>query len=154
MNCSNGVCYLDKKTEVMDQDKKLDQQLKLLKEFQNQLLSFIDELIEQFPNVGEFVIGRIFIKDQIPASDLLGRFIRDLLPYKDQVDQRDDAFFINNSLLYTKGQVSNDRVDRFKELWLSTQLDKEDRDVIWKWMDVFMSVASKYHKTFGPVEGW
>ena len=176
MNCSGGVCHLvkDKKgsdeekqsgkndtattihssSSYIDEMKKQEQQWKLLKEFQVQLLSFIDELIEQFPRVSEFVICRIFIKDQIPATDLLGRFIRDLLPLKEQVDQRDETFFLENSLLYTKGQVSSERVDKFKELWLSSQLDAEDRLVIWKWMDVFMQVAQKYHKNFGPVEGW
>jgi len=159
MNCSKGVCYLDKSmnnnnNNNNDEIKKQEQKIKLLKEFQSQLVGFMDELIEQFPNVSEFVIGRIFIKDQIPAQDLLGRFIRDLLPLKEQIEKRDENFFLQNSLLYTKGNVSSERIDKFKELWMSKDLDKEDREVIWKWMDVFVQVASKYHKNFGNIEGW
>ena len=71
----------------MDESKKL----RLLEEFRNQLVNFLDELIEQFPMESDFVLIRMFIKDQVPVTDILGRFIRDLLPLKDVVKKLIDA---------------------------------------------------------------
>lgn len=129
-------------------------QQNLLLEFQSQIVKFLDELIESFPYVTDFFIGRIFIKDQVDPKDLLGRFIRDLLPLQAQVKSRDERFFMENSLLLTKGQVDENRVDQLKQLWLSQRLDDQDRQIIWRWMDLFMKIADTYHKSFGAIEGW
>jgi hypothetical protein len=131
-----------------------EKKLQIMMEFRNQLVTFLDELIEQFPQEGDFVIIRIFIKDQIPVCDVIGRFIRDLLPLREQVKAKNQDFFLQNSILYTGASLANDKVNHFKDLWLSNQLDDNDRDIIWKWMDLFITIAYKYHKSFGFVHGW
>jgi hypothetical protein len=132
-----------------------------VQEFRNQLVDFLDELIEQFPRESQFVIMRIFIKDQVPALDVLGRFIRDVLPFKNQIQKRDHDFLIKNSIFYAKNNTSGqfrdtsvEKIDHFGELWKSNQLDDEDRKVIWDWLDVFVELASKYYARYGAVEGW
>jgi len=152
--CVGDVCFNDHPDEWMMEEKKKEHQLYLLKEFQVQLLRFVDELMEQFPHVAEFVICRIFIKDQVSIYDLLGRFCRDLLPHKEQVEKRNESFFLENSLFLTKGAVSENRVNFFKDLWCSDRLDPSDRDVIWDWMEVFMQIGEKYEKAFGQISGW
>ena len=134
----------------MDESKKL----RLLEEFRNQLVNFLDELIEQFPMESDFVLIRMFIKDQVPVTDILGRFIRDLLPLKEVVEKRDQQFFLENTILYTGGNIKTDKVDHFKKLWQSDSLDVSDREVIWDWMDLFMRIAGSYHTSFGPICGW
>jgi hypothetical protein len=116
----------------------MDEELRIryMKEFRDQLVIFLDELIEQFPQEGDFVIIRIFIKDQLSIYDVIGRFIRDLLPLKEQVSKRDAKFFIQNSILYTGASLASDKVNHFKNLWLSDKLDDNDRSIIWKWMDL------------------
>jgi len=123
--------------------------LKLIREFRNQLVIFLDELIEQFPKESDLILIRIFIKDQIPMHDVLGRYIKDILPYKHEVDNRNESFFINHSLLYTG--VGKDKVNHFKKLWLSESLDDNDREVIWKWMDVLNLIADNYKNNFGNI---
>lgn len=131
-----------------------EQKLKYMKEFRDQLVIFMDELIEQFPFEGDFVLIRIFIKDQLPIYDVIGRFIRDLLPLKKQVQKRDSEFFIQNTLLYTSASLAEEKINHFKNLWLSDKLDNTDRETIWKWMDLFISIADKYYKKFGYVKQW
>jgi hypothetical protein len=131
-----------------------EQKLKYMKEFRDQLVIFLDELIEQFPYEGDFVLIRIFIKDQLPIYDVIGRFIRDLLPLKKQVQKRDSEFFIQNTFLYTSASIGEDKINYFKNLWLSDKLDDTDRETIWKWMDLFISIADKYYKKFGYVQNW
>lgn len=131
-----------------------EKKLQLMAEFRTQLVTFLDELIEQFPQEGDFVIIRIFIKDQVPVADVIGRFIRDLLPLKDQVKSRNQDFFLQNTILYTGASLANDKINHFKDLWLSNQLDEKDREIIWRWMDLFINIAHKYQKSFGSVPGW
>ena len=138
-----------------------DEAMKLyyMQQFRDHLIQFLDELIEQFPLEGEFVLIRIFLRDQIPMTDVIGRFMRDLLPLKSMVEKRNERFFLDNTVLYmgsasqTSGYLA-ERVDYFKKLWVSDQLTSEDRLVMWKWMDLFMSIADIYHKRFGHIPGW
>ena len=130
------------------------EKLNLMKEFRQQLVNFLDEIIEQFPYEGDFVLIRMFIKDQIPVTDILGRFIRDLLPLKDVVKKRDESFFLNNTILYTGGKIGTDKIDHFKNLWLSDKMDSSDRDIIWQWMNLFVDIADSYYKKFGYIPGW
>lgn len=131
-----------------------EKKLNIMMEFRHQLVLFLDELIEQFPQEGDFVIIRIFIKDQIPVADVIGRFIRDLLPLEEQVKERNEAFFLQNTILYTGASIAKDKINHFKNLWLSDQLDENDRKIIWEWMDLFIAISKKYYRLFGSVPGW
>lgn len=131
-----------------------DQKIRLMYEFRAQLINLLDELIEQFPEESDLVIIRIFLKDQVPVYDVLGRYIRDLLPLKGQIKKKDSDFFLNNCILYTHGQIPENRVDHFKDLWLSDKLDDNDRDMIWKWMSLLTKIADQYYQKFGYIHGW
>jgi hypothetical protein len=135
-------------------DNNEEKKLNLIREFRMVLVSFLDELIEQFPHEGDFVIIRIFIKDQVPMADVLGRFIRDLLPFANQVKERNERFFLDNTLLYTGASIADNKVNHFKNLWLSDQLDTSDRETVWQWMDALNKIATQYQKQFGFIKGW
>lgn len=127
--------------------------IRILNEFRTQLINFLDEIIEQFPLETDFVLIRLFLKD-LPATDIIGRFIRDLLPLKNEVDKRNESFFLENTILYTGGQVQTSKIDHIKSLWTSNKLDANDKKVIWDWMDLFMKLADTYHKSFGYIKTW
>ena len=128
--------------------------MQLMYEFRNQLVNFLDELIEQFPEESDLYIIRIFLKDQIPVYDVLGRYIRDLLPLKKIVDKRDESYFLQNDILYEQSGVALDKVNNFRQLWLSDKLDDNDREVIWKWMDLLNHIGANYYTKFGYIQGW
>lgn len=128
--------------------------LVLMKKFRDQLVTFLDEIIEQFPTESDFVLIRMFIKDQIPVHDILGRFIRDILPLKERVEKRDETFFMNNTLLYTGGNISSDKINHFQKLWKSDKLDVEDRETIWNWMECFIKISDCYFQKYGYINGW
>jgi hypothetical protein len=58
--------------------------IEILLEFKNSLVTFFDELIDQFPEEGDLIMVRIFLKDQMPIENVMTIFINNL--YKD--DQR------------------------------------------------------------------
>lgn len=122
--------------------------------FREQLVEFLDELLDNyFPVETELIFIRMLIK-QVPVENLIGRFIRDLLPLKEFVVQRDDSFFLNNTILYTNGKIPLEKEEHFKNLWKSDTLDKDDRETIWEWMMVFINIAEVYDEKFGKVNGW
>lgn len=126
----------------------------LMQKFRDQLVTFLDEIIEQFPTECDFVLIRMFIKDQIPVHDILGRFIRDILPLKEHVEKREETFFLNNTLLYTGGNISDEKINHFQELWQSDKLDTDDRETIWTWMECFIKISDCYFKKYGYINGW
>ena len=132
-------------------------ELKLLQTFKNQIINFLDELIEQFPTDGEFVIIRIFVKDQIPLGDVLGRFIKECLPHHQQIKNKNEAFFLESDIIVNAlggSKIGNDVMEKLKSFWLSERLDNDDRDMIWKWMGLFFQIAETYKKKYGYVPGW
>ena len=132
-------------------------ELKLLQTFKNQIINFLDELIQQFPDDAEFVIIRIFVKDQIPLGDVLGRFIKECLPYHDQIKQKNQSFFLESDIIVNAlggNKLGNDVMEKLKSLWLSDRLDEDDREMIWKWMGLFFKIAENYKSKHGYVPGW
>lgn len=123
----------------------MSSRIQILTDFKTNLVSFLDELIEQFPEEGDLVIARIFLNDQVPIADVMNTFITNLLPLKDMVKQRNDDFFLNNNVLFDR--LDKNKVNHFKRLWRSERLDAEDRQVIWKWYDLFISLSEKYQKS-------
>lgn len=130
------------------------QKISLMYDFRTQLLNFLDELINQFPEESDFIIIRIFMKDQVPVYDVLGRFIRDLLPLKKQVDDRNERYFLENTILYVQNGIAENKVNHFQELWKSDKLDDDDREMIWQWMDLLNNIGTQYFSKFGYVPGW
>ena len=51
-------------------------------------------------------------------------------------------------------QMGLDVMDKLRELWRSDSLDQEDRDMVWRWLDLFFNIAQKYKTKYGSVPGW
>jgi len=124
--------------------------IKLLRKFRDQMVKFFDEIIEQFPTEGDFVIIRIFLKDKIPVEKIMLQFVSNVLPHKEQVKKRDEQFFLSNINLYSdvNKKFGEQKVNYFKKLWTNSNLDKEDKEIIWKWMDLFILLSEKYKNTY------
>ena len=137
--------------------------IKLLTHFRTQIIKFMDELIGQFPKRSEFYFIRIFVKDQIPLEDVLGRFIKIVLPYRHIIKMKNADIIFDNDII-TKGiigvsedQYVNENLESaqiFKDLWLADELSDDDRDVIWTWFNVFVDIAYKYYELYGSIRGW
>ena len=119
-------------------------EINLLIKFKHSIISFLDELIEQFPEEGDFVILRIFVKDQVPIERVMKQFIHKLLPLKDTIKDRDESFFLDNNVLFVS--LEKGKVNHFRRMWRSPNLDEKDRDAMWKWFDLFVVYGEKYQK--------
>lgn len=116
----------------------------VLNKFHGCFIQFVDELIEQFPTEGKLHIVRILVKDATPPWKLMDKYVTFVLPHKEMVDNRDDAFFLNDNAGFQ--QLADKNLISLQGLWRSNALDKEDKEVIWKWFSVFNTLAEKYSK--------
>ena len=121
--------------------------IEILKEFKNSLIAFFDELIDQFPEEGDLIIVRIFLKDQMPIETVMNIFINNLnkdeQKLRKMVKDRNEIFFLENNVFDT---VNKNKVLHFKKLWRSGRLDDDDKKVVWKWIDSFIFLSDKYIK--------
>lgn len=115
----------------------------ILKEFKKTLISFFDELIEQFPSEGSLIFLRIYLNDQICIKEVMDNFIVKINKNNEEllniIENRNDIYFLENNVFEINKQTFN----KLKKIWC-TGLDKEDKNLIWKWIDSFVYFAKKY----------
>ena len=112
----------------------------ILNKFHGCFIQFLDELIEQFPTEGKLHIVRILVKDTTPPWKLMDKYVTFVLPNKDMVDNKDDAFFLNDNAGFQ--QLADKNLISLQGLWLN--MDNENKDVIWQWFTVFNKLADKF----------
>ena len=110
------------------------------------LVSFFDELIEQFPNEADFVALRVLISSgQAPMSVLLEVWLKNFEDDKKKIKERNPEFFTSSSgTLSSIGKTSI--VDTFRRVWKVIDLDEDNKKTIWKWVDNFVIIVEKYKK--------
>ncbi len=117
-------------------------------EFRNQLITFFDELICQFPQEGDLVVVRLFLTNQIPAKDIITIFNHKInsndQELRRMIKERNENFLLEANLF---SFLEKTKVNHFKRMWRSGNLDKEDKNIIWSWIDSFIVIADKYAKT-------
>lgn len=120
----------------------------VLAQLKSQMVSFLDDLICNYPDQPDFVIFRIFVQEQLPIRDIMLYIIEKLLPLQEMVKTRDEAFFLNYNPLGEKFNESagSSKVNHFKDLWLSDRVSIHDKNTIWSWFDIFLLLARKYKK--------
>lgn len=122
--------------------------IEVLQQFKSTLISFIDELIDQFPAEGDLVVFRIFIQDQAIISDVVDTFLLQLESNEQEIrkmiKERDENFFLEHSMFDGAGK---NKVNHFKKIWRSGQLDADDKTTVWSWVDSFVILCDRYAKT-------
>ena len=120
--------------------------IRILSQFKSSLISFIDELIVMFPNESDFIIGRIFINDQVPIEDVVNAFSEKIYDndnlLKKMIKERDESFFLKNNVFSYFG---DDKVNKFKDIWLSDSLEESDKITMWKWVDIFVILCDRFY---------
>jgi len=120
--------------------------------YKQSIVAFMDELIDQFPKETGLILARIFLKDQIPIEVTMKKFIFKLDKnnghLKKMVAEKNEQFFIDNDIFSIESggdsySLPGGTVNHFRKLWLS-DLDKDDQETMWKWVESFVVLADKY----------
>ena len=121
--------------------------LEILKLFRDNLILFLEDLINLFPQEGDFIKARLFLHD-CPLEELLKHCSVILIQNSTKILNRDEEFFLNNlgGILNCTTDVSIQKLTYFKNLWLSNVLSPEDRVEMWKWFKNFLRISQEYEK--------
>lgn len=118
-------------------------QLRILQAFQEQLLNLMEDMTRTLPGENDLAAVHFFFKSA-PIEDIMKHFVVNILPLRKYVDTRDDRFFINQTDIF--GELQKNKVDHFKRLWTSGHLSDQDRQVVWKYFDVFIKLADRFRQ--------
>lgn len=124
----------------MSKDQKLQQ---IIHNFHSSIISFLDELVELFPSDPDLIIIRLLLKDSIPPVTIINTFIKEIIPNKESIANREDSFFLESQLF---SSFDASKMNHLKILWKSTVIDDDDRQIIWAWFDTFVALAECYQK--------
>jgi hypothetical protein len=75
---------------------------------------------------------------------------RAIVPYSDMVLEKNEKFFLEECGKILRSipgvNIENNKIDHFKQIWLSPVLTLEDREQIWRWFKVFLKLSKEYQK--------
>ena len=120
----------------------------ILQQFKDNLVSFLDELIDVFPRESELILLRILVKDQLSIEDIINKLIYSINKNNNEIrnyiKERNDIVFTNEDFFQAITQI---RTINFRKLWSSGLLDDNEKEMFWKWIESFVSLSDKYIKT-------
>jgi len=109
-----------------------------------QVLNLIDDILIITPNEPDVILIRLFFENQVEPERLMNEFIKWVHPWKDFIKRRDEKFFQDNEHIF--GPLPTDKLKYLKKRLNDGTLDPEDKDAIWKYFEVFISLMDKYKK--------
>lgn len=120
----------------------MERQVEIMTLFKKNLIEFFDDLIEQYPQEADLIMFRFFLSEQIPVETLMQRFIQYVLPHRQKIISRDEAFFISNDNIF--GSSPKEKVIHFKNLYIG--MNAENREMLFQWFDSFLMLVDKYRE--------
>jgi hypothetical protein len=118
--------------------------IQLLTLFKDNLIKFLDALIELLPQEGDLYMLRVMFESQIPIEKSMQTFSQRIIPYGSFITNRDERFFLECTDLFAG--VRKDKVSYFKDLWSSNSLSPDDKEALWDWFRLFLKLALQYEK--------
>lgn len=115
--------------------------LSIKKDLINNLKEFLDDLLETLPEEEDLHIMRIFLIDQIPIDTLIQQFNKYVLPHREKIKKRDQAFFLNDDGIF--GKINGQKILHFKDIWKSTRLSDSDKNTIFIWVEQFIHIIDE-----------
>jgi hypothetical protein len=118
----------------------------ILSKFNEQLLNFLQEMCRLFPEdkkLSTFLFTVDLMKKANPR-ELMNQFKQYVYPFKSQIINKDESFFLENAFGDSIQDKSNmSEMLRIKEIWISGKLTKNDKDCIWNYFKVFIYLLDK-----------
>jgi hypothetical protein len=112
-------------------------------QLKEQMLNLTDDLLEILPNERDVFAARLYFEFQ-PAINLMEGFVKHVIPRRDYIKNRDERYFTENGSIF--GSLPQNKVDHFKNMFLSGRIGDDEKQVIWDYFDVFLTLAENFEK--------
>lgn len=124
----------------------------LLVDLQNTVIDLIRDLREnifsQAEEEGELMLVEFYYK-RLHPEQVMQQIIKHVVPYTQQISERKLSFFIENEGIFTglDKVISEDKIIHYRHILASGErFDEEDKEAVWNYFDVFVSLAEQYRK--------
>ncbi len=117
---------------------------KLLHEEMLHFADRIEDILESHNLDSDDVVYVKFFLSTMTHEDAMRHTIAQILPWKSQIEKREDRFFYKNKEIF--GKLPENKVNYFSDLWMDSHLSKDDREEIWDFFDSFVAYAEEYKK--------
>ena len=114
--------------------------------FLQQIDNFINELCTIFPSNMEIKLlsEKYNLIKSSNSKLVVTYFIEFIYPYKNQIMEQDDNFFLGGG---GQEEIKNNSGlkfrDNIKKLWISKMSD-ENKEIVWKYFKIFIILCEKY----------
>ena len=116
---------------------------KVLNQLHQQVKNLIDDILNVCPEERDLLKIRLYF-DLYPPIDLMDGFIKWVYPWKEQIMTKNEDFFKKNDHIF--GPLPSDKVEHLKKRLYDGTFDNQDREVMWKYFQVFITLIEKYKK--------
>ena len=123
--------------------------IKIIRIFRDKLINFLNDLLNLFPTDENLIMASILIRDYPNFEQLMENFITDLYPLREKVKNRDENYLLSNEPKIYKiirDKMGEDIVNDFKKRWRSNKISKYNKNALWKWGDLFITLGERYLK--------
>lgn len=117
--------------------------IEILKLFKENIIIFLDNLIELFPEESDIIVVRILFDTQISIEKFMKIFSSMILPAKDIIQKKDEKFFLDDPKFFDG--VDQGKVIHWKRMWQSGRLEEDDKKQLWSWLDLFVNLCEQYN---------
>jgi hypothetical protein len=113
------------------------------KRFNKQVTNFLNDLHKILPSQKDIAVYQTQLETvkMMNSQLLLQSFIQFVYPYKKQIMEKDEQFFLKDGNV----QVEEDDLSKaihLRDLW-QNKLRKENKDIVWKYFQVMVVLAEK-----------
>lgn len=119
-----------------------------LKIFSNQMVNLCETLHTRFPNNKQISLSMTAIETlkNSNSKKLFEMFLKHGYKYRDRVMIKDELFMLDTNFLENENDTSDNEniMNTLKLEWKS--LDSDEKDAIWKYLQVLMKLTDKYLK--------
>lgn len=112
-------------------------------QLKEQMLNLTDDLLEILPDERDIFAARMYFEFQSSMTIMEG-FVKYVIPKRQYIIDRDERYFTENDTIF--GKLPKNKVDHFKNLYLSGKIGDEEKQVIWDYFDVFLTLAENFEK--------
>lgn len=119
----------------------------ILIRFKTSIIQLIDDLMCIFPREGDLVMLRVMFENQIPITVIADGFVIHVLRHRETIAKRNERFFLEDNNIF--GVLDQSKVHNFKTLWQSEDLDAEDKEMVWRYFDAFITLITAYQASIG-----
>lgn len=120
----------------------MSQGQKAVSRFNKQVKNLLSDLKRIFPQRKEISIGQAQLETALMVNQrvVIDSFIKYVYPFKDQIQKKDEHFFLKPGNVGEDDYISE--ALQLRELW-KNELRPENKDMLWKYFQVLIVLAER-----------